>query len=776
MEMMKKDFPALNTKTNFITRFKLTPESHTWYRYLFSIIVSFTALYLQGILEPYILTVHFLLLYPAIFLIAWLAGTGPTFLAGVICTLGADYYFFDPPLSFEVHHTGEALRLLLFFTLSVMVGFVTGRSHMKLRKRTKEASDIRHALNSSSVVAVTDEEGRIITVNSKFCELSQYSLEELEGKNSNILNSGHHPKSFFADMWKTIKKGNVWTGDIKNKAKDGSYFWVSTFIVPFLNESGTPYQYIAINTDITEKKAAEEKLSASESRFKLLVEGTKDYGLFMLDPLGNVASWNKGAERINGYKSEEVIGRHFSLFYTKEDKEKNHPENELKIATKTGSYHEQGWRVKKNGEKFWAEITINTIMNEENHIIGFAKITRDMTESRKAEIALRESERDFRSFFELSGSGAEVIDAYNYKFLKVNPMLCRLLGYSEEELKQKTFLEVTFDDDRGREVNAYEETKKGVHDHWELEKRYVRKDGAIIWAQVNGTMVRNEEGQAVHSLAIIQDITERKEIEKKIEENVMKLKESEITLKNTLAARDEFLTIASHELKTPLTSLKISTQLQKRGRTKERQAVYSPENINSYIDLVDRQVERMAALVEDMLNVTRIKAGRFEIHRANFDLTDLVEEVIEKLAPRFVLAGYDLPLVEQNGDLKGNWDRDKLEQVLTGLLMNAILYGEKRPIRINLKGGKESIRLQVVDQGIGVKEAMKERIFNPYERGVDKNEVSGLGLGLFISRQIIEAHGGKIWVESGDKRGSTFSVELPKDKSAWTGKEVVQIL
>jgi PAS domain S-box-containing protein len=382
---------------------------------------------------------------------------------------------------------------------------------------------------------------------------------------------------------------------------------------------------VALYKHDTERLLSEERARREAAeQIKFLVDAIKDYAIIMIDMNGRIVSWNSGAERLAGYTAEEIVGGHFSIFYEEEARLQKYPEWELEIARREGRYEEEGWRVRKDGTRFWAAVTIAAVRDAAGALRGFAKVTRDLTERRQAE-------------------------------------------------------------DRRERLLA--------------------------------------------------------------------------ELKEAVRARDEFLQIASHELKTPLTPLQM--QLGSVIRSLRSMAVQDQRLIKK-IEVATRQTERISSLVENLLDVSRITGGRLALQLEEFDLTEIVGDVAERFQVEAQKAGCALTVVALS-PLVGRWDRLRLEQVISNLLSNAIKYGPKRPVEVDLGERGGMIRIAVTDHGIGIDEAARERIFERFERAVSTRHYGGLGLGLFITRQICEAHGGSIAVESRPGNGSTFTVLLPRE-------------
>jgi PAS domain S-box-containing protein len=245
-----------------------------------------------------------------------------------------------------------------------------------------------------------------------------------------------------------------------------------------------------------------------------LVEGVKDYAIFTLDPEGHITSWNAGAERMKGYSAEEIVGRHFTRFYTERDVERSHPEEELRLAEEQGRYEEEGWRVRKDGTKLWANVLITALRDGEGNLRGFSKLVRDVTERRESEEALRESEERFRSAFEEAPIGVALVDLDGRRF-RANRVLCDMLGCSEEDLLED-YLEHVHPDDRQVSTEHFQRTLEGGAGSYELERRYLHADGHVVWNLTSVSLVRDSKGNPKYFVCLHQDITERKEAEEKI--------------------------------------------------------------------------------------------------------------------------------------------------------------------------------------------------------------------------------------------------------------------
>lgn len=512
-----------------------------------------------------------------------------------------------------------------------------------------------------------------------------------------------------------------------------------------------------------------EKAMNQADIYRLIVTHVVDYGIFAIDPKGNIQTWNKGAEKLKGYTAKEIIGRNFSIFYTEEDILRQHPQYELEKAFETGRFEEEGWRIKKDGSRFWANIIITKLLDKTGAFIGYAKVTRDLSLRKEAEEKLRLSEERARLLTRVVKDYAIFMLDPMGNVVSWNEGAERIKQYKPDEIIGKhfsTFYPQEDIDNLKPEMELREASSKG---RFEEEGWRIKKDGTRFWANVILTAI-HDKGELIGFSKITRDLSERKiaeeklreaneNLELKVKERTLELKKLTEHLEQAVKARDEFLSIASHELKTPLTTLKLQTQMRKRNLEREDQN-YSKEKLKQIALDDETQIGRLIRLVDDMLDITRMGTGKLSLHREEMDLASLIHTVIDRYRPQIEPSGCDLSVVS-TGKVIGNWDPFRIEQVFTNILTNAMKYGANKPIKVTVAMKERVASLVVEDQGRGISPEDQERIFLQFERATPIRDISGLGLGLFIVKGIVEAHQGTIRVESALKSGSKFIVELP---------------
>jgi PAS domain S-box-containing protein len=479
----------------------------------------------------------------------------------------------------------------------------------------------------------------------------------------------------------------------------------------------------------------------------LLVDSVRDYAIFMLDPDGRVATWNRGAELINGYAADEIVGHHFCRFYPAEEVGAGKCEHELEVATRTGRFEEEGWRIRKDGTRFWASVIITALRDPTGTLVGFAKVTRDLTERREVLETLRRSEERFRILVE------QVVD---YAIFMLDPQghvatwnagAQRIKGYTADEIIGQHFSRFYPEEDRRAGKTERELAIAIEHGRFEEEGWRVRKDGSRFWANVVLTALHDATGRLSGFAKVTRDLTERR----KLEDERMKVALAE----EAVRLRDEFLSIASHELRTPLSSLLLQIE-----SSRERIALVD-EDAARRLERATRAGERLAQLVESLLDVSRIAAGKFELQRTELDLRDVVGEVAEGMRAAADTARCELRVTLPDHPVIGRWDRLRLGQVVTNFLGNAFRYAPGAPVELGLAVEDGAAVIRTRDHGPGISEADLARVFGRFERGVSMRHYGGMGLGLYLVQQIAEAHGGTADAENMADGGACLTVRLP---------------
>jgi PAS domain S-box-containing protein len=510
----------------------------------------------------------------------------------------------------------------------------------------------------------------------------------------------------------------------------------------------------------------------AEERFRLLVESVKDYGIFMLDIEGYIESWNDGGERITGYTASEVIGQHFSLFYTEEDMKRSHPQNEIGIAMNNGRYEEEGWRVRKNGTRFWASVVITALRDHHSQeLVGFAKVVRDLSDRKATEEKLRLSEERTRKMFEGVKDYALITLTPEGKVATWNEGARRIKGYEANEIIGKYFATFYPEQDVQMGKCEYELKEAAETGRFEDEGWRVRKDGTKFWASVIITAIRGEKGELLGYSKVTRDITDRKRaddllkmaysnLEKRVDERTRELTTANTKLQEAIRVRDEFLSIASHELRTPLTPLKLQIQGLVSLIRRKQLASLTEDRLRKMADISDKSINRLSTLIDNLLDISRINTGKLQLNYEEVNVVEMMQELVERYKTEILNSGCEVA-IKSDGVVVGMFDRLRLEQIILNLLTNSLKYGAGKPIDVSLTTIADKVIITFKDYGIGIAKVDQERIFQRFEQVENKTQVGGLGLGLYITRQIIEAHGGKISLESNLGEGTTFMIQLP---------------
>src|SRR5713226_6980780 len=492
--------------------------------------------------------------------------------------------------------------------------------------------------------------------------------------------------------------------------------------------------------------SADEALRRSEERYRLMVSSVRDYAIFMLDPAGRVESWNAGAEAIKGYKADEILGHHISFFYTPEDLAADKPKRLLHLAAQDGRVEDEGWRVRKDGTRFWADVVITALYDAAGKLQRYAKVTRDLTARRDAEEALRQTESRFRLLVQSAKDHAIFMLDREGRVTTWNTGASRIKGYSPEEIIGQHFSlfyspEEVASGKCERELEVAAVTGKFEEEGWRF-----RKNGTRFWASVIIEPIRDNDDQLIGFVKVVRDLTEKRNAEA---ERIRLAQAQE-----AIRLRDEFLSIASHELKTPLTALQLQLQsVHEKVKALDEQAA-------ARLERATRSGARLADVIEALLDVTRIATGRFELNPTAFDLSEAVGEVLERLRGNAAQAGCELRARLEPGVI-GTWDRMRLEQVVTNLLANSFKYGAGGPVEISLKSDGAQAELMVCDSGPGIPEKDLARIFERFERAVSMRNYGGMGLGLYVTRQIVDAHGGTVEAHNRPAGGAVFIARVP---------------
>ena len=509
--------------------------------------------------------------------------------------------------------------------------------------------------------------------------------------------------------------------------------------------------------DVSRRSARPGKMAHidTESRYQLLIDAITDYAIYMLDVEGVVASWNPGAERIKGYKAAEIIGEHFSRFYTEEDRAQGQPEIALAAAAAEGRCEREGWRVRKDGTRFWAHVIIDAIHDPSGQLIGFAKITRDLTERREAEAALRRTEEQFRLLVQgVTDYAIYLLDSTG-RVSSWNAGAQRIKGYLAQEIIGEHFSRFYTEEDRrlGLPQRSLDiATREG---RFEMEGWRVRKDGAPFWAHVIIDAIRGEDGQLIGFAKVTRDITERLQANRALDEAREALFQAQ-----KMEAVGQLTGGIAHDFNNLLMAILGSLELLKKRLPDDPALLYLVNN-------AVQGAERGATLTQRMLAFAR----RQELTLDAVDVPALVSGMVGILE-RSIGHSIRLHTSFATSLPSARTDPNQLEAALLNLSLNArdampnggVITIDGRVEEASGEPGLDLapgryVRLRVIDSGEGMDEEVLARATEPFftTKGVGK----GTGLGLSMVHGLAQQSGGALRLKSTKGQGASVEIWLP---------------
>lgn len=723
------------------------PGRPAWLRYGAAVLASAATLAFTLAFRPILQGSLFLPAFLGVLFAGWFGGAGPGTVATLLSAAAIDYLLLAPAGSLRIAESGDAMRLALYLVVAAGITFLN-REHWRAKRQRAglvleaDRSRARIDVSKRSIERILEEltvgfcsldRGyRYLYVNREAERILGRSRAELLGKNA--LETHPPSEEVVRALRTTIERGERTELEAFSP---GLGRWLEIHVAP--SDDGASFLF----RDTTERKSSEEALH----RMAAIVESSED-AIIAKNLEGVIIAWNRGAERLLGYSADEIIGQPISRLMPPERRDDM---NSILGRIRRGERveHFETVRVTKSGHHVPISVSVSPIKDGNGVVVGAAKIARDISERLRAERAIAEAQRQLAMALNAARMGTWSWDIVTGE-LEWSEKLLAIHGFAPGEFAgtYEAFLGCIHPDDRG---NVADSVRKAVEERatYDTEFRVPFRDGSLHWVAGHGQVFVDTQGAPTRMIGIGRDITDRKNSEMERESLLREAREA-------VQTRDDFLSVAGHEFRTPLGALDLMLHnlSQKAERRNDTESVTA-------LNRVQRQVERLVRLTEQLLEVGRIQARKLAIEKEPVELESLIRDVIERLEETTRRAGTPISF-DAPEPVQGLWDRSRVDQVVTNLLTNAIKFGPGRPIEVALRQNGDDARISVRDHGIGISGEDQKRIFERFERAVSDRSYSGIGLGLWISRQIVEAHGGRIGVESTPGEGATFEVVLPE--------------
>jgi PAS domain S-box-containing protein len=612
-----------------------------------------------------------------------------------------------------------------------------------------DAATLRIFVNSvhDYAILMLDPRGHIMSWSPGAEALTGYAPHEIIGSH---VSRFYPPEAIAAGLPERELSVATQTGRFEDEGwrlrKDGSQFWADVVVTALRDGKRGLIGFAKITRDLSERRRANEILRHSEERFRSLIEGVKDYAIFMLDIKGFVTTWNAGAKQIKGYEANEIIGSHFSRFYPPEALKRGLPDLELRTAMVDGRFEDEGWRLRKDGSRIWASVVITAVRDASGTLTGFSKITRDLTQRKGQEERLRLSEERFRLLVDGVTEYALIMLDESGVVTSWNAGAQRIKGYKSEEILGKHYSRFYTPEDvmanKPWQQLARARTEGRVSD----EGWRVRQDRSLYWAGTTITALHDADGHLYGFAKMTQDLTERRRSE---------------ALVDSTQRMHEFIAMLAHELRNPVAPIRNAVALM------GRKGMQDP-TLEAMRQTIDRQSLHLARLLDELLDVNRVARGEFAIQKECLDLQEVLTRSIESSQPIIDARGHRLHIERPDGPLYVSGDPTRLTQAFVNILNNAAKYTpDGGDITLRVIVHETEIEIRIRDTGDGIAAEYLERVFDLYVQ-IDPNKggtLGGLGVGLALVRRVIELHAGNVCARSaGLGKGSEFVVRLPLAK------------
>lgn len=554
-----------------------------------------------------------------------------------------------------------------------------------------------------------------------------------------------------------------------------------TGAINMLVDMSDQIQHQRLQAKTEQLSTALEALKRSEERYHRMINEVQDYAIILLSEEGIIENWNIGAEKIKGYKGQEVLGKSFRIFYSPEDRASGLPEKLLKEASDKGKANHEGWRVRKDGSRFWGNISITALHDSNGNVIGFSKVTRDLTELRKQEIKikdfnetlkqtnlqLRQSEERFHRMVSEVEDYVIILLSIDGYIQNWNKGAQKIKGYDAEEIVGKHFSIFYSPEDQAKSLpqsllESAARDGKVLHEGWR-----VRKDGSMFWGSVVVTALHNDEGIVIGFTKVTRDLTEKRITEEKLLATSLKLSQKNKELERINEELSSFAYISSHDLQEPLRKIQTFSD-----RILELEYDNLSEKGRDYFKRMQAGASRMQKLIRDILTYSRTTTSEKTLELTN--LNDLIAQsrvelevmITEKKA---TIESNQLPTIKVipfqvqqlfnnllNNALKFSKDDVPPKIVIDAEIVNPRAIPESYP-----NGGEQFWHIRFGDNGIGFEPEYNKKIFEVFQRLHGRTEYSGTGIGLAICKKIVENHQGLLTAEGHPGQGATFHVYLP---------------